>query len=328
MDHLNALRQVSLDLDLSRTEGSGGSAPDEIGTVVLDGADRSKKSPEAKASRALTLTGFSISGLATYLQIPALDVCFDLGECPLSALPLNHVFLTHAHGDHARCLPRHWQLRRMLGNPRAAAYFLPEAIRAGCEGWIRAEAQFEGVPEDGVETPAFHGLVASEALVALPHRPDLRVRAFDVRHSVPSLGYTILAHKRKLRAEYAGVPGPEIAALRKRGVEVQVEVDDPMVTFIGDCVGASLVEQAHIWASPVVIIEATFLEAGEEALAAKKMHTHLADIAAALDQLGDRVATRHIVLKHFSMRYARDQVLALVAAGIPAPFRDRIRVLL
>ena len=276
----------------------------------------------------LTIAGFSISGLATYLQIPELDVCFDMGECPLSSLSLNHVFLTHAHGDHARCLPRHWQVRRMLGNPRPAAYFLPEAIRAGCERWIRAEAAFEGVPDEDVETPALRGLHASPDLVELPHRKDLRVRAFAVTHSVPSLGYTILAHKKKLLPAYAGLPGPEIAKLRKQGVEVQADVADPLVTFIGDCIGESLLAEAHIWQSPVVIIEATFLEAGEEALAAKKMHTHLAEIAHVLDELGDRVATQHVVLKHFSMKYSADQVRSLVGAGIPERFRDRIRILL
>jgi ribonuclease Z len=276
----------------------------------------------------LTITGFSISGLATYVQVPELDVCFDMGECPLSSLPLNHVFLTHAHGDHARCLPRHWQLRRMLGMVGDACYFLPEVIRPGCEAWIAAEARFEGVPEADVTAPPLIGLSPDGALVPLPRRKDLRVRAFSVTHRVPSLGYTLYSHKRKLKDEYQGVPGPELARLRASGVEVQRDVDEPRVTFIGDCVGQSLLDEAHIWNSEIVILEATFLAPGEEEQAARKGHTHVAEIARALDELGDAVKSQHIVLKHFSMRYSAGEIVEQINRVIPPRFRPRVQLLL
>jgi ribonuclease Z len=274
----------------------------------------------------LTVAGFSIAGLATYVQVPELDACFDVGECPLSSLPLNHVFLTHAHGDHARCLPRHWQLRRMLGMASDADYYLPESIRATCEEWVRAEALFEGVPDVDITTPPLHGLIAGQQ--AQLRRKDLSVRAFPVIHRVPSLGYTLRTHKRKLKPEYAGVPGAELARLKQEGVEVQFDVVEPQLTFIGDCIGQSLLDEPHIWDSRVLLLEATFLAPGEEPLALKKGHTHLHEIADVMTQLGDRVRCEHIVLKHFSMRYSRGEILAHVDRAIPPSLRPRVQLLI
>ena len=98
------------------------------------------------------ISGFSISGLATYIQIPELDFCIDMGECPLSAIPLNHVFLTHAHGDHARCLMRHHSLRKMMGVERDSVYYMPDCVSENAKAWIKAEALFEGVGEAKLAT--------------------------------------------------------------------------------------------------------------------------------------------------------------------------------
>jgi len=276
----------------------------------------------------LTLAGFSRAALTTYLQVPELDVGFDMGECPLSSLGLRHIFLTHAHGDHARCLPRHWHLRRMFGSP-PATYFMPEVIREACLALNLADHRFEGGAAPGEElVPSIVGLSASETTLQLPHRKDLRVRAFDVRHRVPSLGYTILANRRKLKREFAHLSGPEIAALRLGGTAIHTEEDVPLLTFIGDCDGPTLLEQAHIWKSPVLVLEATFLEPGEEGLATARQHTHIAEIVTALEELGDSSAVEHLVLKHFSLRYARARILERVREAIPERFRERVRLLL
>ena len=66
---------------------------------------------------------------------------FDAGECPVDAAgSVEHVFLTHAHGDHSRCLLRHWQLRRMF-RMTEASYYVPASSVDGFGKIVRAEAE-------------------------------------------------------------------------------------------------------------------------------------------------------------------------------------------
>jgi ribonuclease Z len=277
----------------------------------------------------LTLMGFSISGLATYVQVPELDVCFDMGECPLSAVPVRHVLLTHAHGDHARCLLRHRALRGMLGIPGDPVYFLPATITDAFVAVARADAAFEGVADADFIAPPLVPLSATSPLQPLPHRKNTFVRAFDVDHrGVPSLGYTLIERRKKLRAEYADRPGAEIGALRKQGIDVSFDVDIPLITFIGDCVATTLRVEDHIWRSQVLVIEATYVDPADRSMAAAKGHTHIDELGEILAERGPSVLPDHIVLKHFSMKVTHAEVVQAIERAIPAFARDRVRVLL
>lgn len=278
-----------------------------------------------------TLRGCSIAGVATYLQVPELDTCFDMGECPISALSLNHVFLTHAHGDHWRCLSRHWALRRMIGIEREPVYYLPMELVDPFLDLFRAEMRFEGVPQEDMELPVVVPVPAGGDPIPLRYRRDLSFTAFEVTHTAPSLGYTLRRVKRKLRPEFHGVPGHELARLRSEGVEIDREVQDPLVTFLGDHTAETLVREAHIWRSPILVVEATFLHPGEEDQAHRRGHTHLSEVAAVLRDRctagPDALRCEHLVLKHFSMRYTADEARAAVAAAIPPEFGGTVHPL-
>ena len=86
--------------------------------------------------------------------------------------------------------------------------------------------------------------------------------------------------------------------------------------------------EAHIWESPVLVIECTFIGAGEEQLAQERGHTHINDIARALIDGGDTIRSEAIVLKHFSMKVSAEEAFAAVEASIPERFRERISLLL
>ena len=113
---------------------------------------------------------------------------------------LNHVFLTHAHGDHARCLMRHYSLRKMMGVERESTYYMPERICEGARNWIHAEAMFEGVPDTKFRYPEIVP-VNSGDLLFLEHRKDLAFEAFEVRHAIYAMGGTLYHYKKKLKDE-------------------------------------------------------------------------------------------------------------------------------
>ena len=270
-----------------------------------------------------SIQGFSISGLSTYLQFPEMNFCVDMGECPLTATPIDHVFLTHAHGDHARCIMRHNSLRKMMGVERDSVYYVPESICEGAKAWIKAEAMFEGVSETKFRYPEIESVTAGTR-IPLRYRKDLVLEPFEVRHSVPAMGATVLLHKKKLKDEFLGKSANEIIELRKNGVEVTREVYEPQLSFMGDCLGESLLDHPDVFKSKVLVTECTFLDKDEEQMAFKKGHTHLTSIVKALNEIGDDVKCEQIVLTHFSMKYSEKHILDTLAKNIPEKFRERI----
>lgn len=274
-----------------------------------------------------SVSGFSISGLATYLQMPELDFCVDLGECPLSATSINHVFLTHAHGDHARCLMRHHSLRKMMGVERDSVYYIPENIAERAKDWIRAEALFEGVAENKFRLPTIVPVAPNE-LQFLEYRKDLALEAFEVKHSIPAMGGTVYHYKKKLKEEFLQKTPAELIALRENKVEITREVYEPLVSFMGDCLGESLLDNYRVFQSKILITECTFLSPEDEAMSVKKGHSHINHIVHALKEMGDSVKCEKIILSHFSMKYSDKYIRDAIAKAIPEEFKDKIVVLL
>jgi len=273
------------------------------------------------------LNGFSISGLATYLQFPELNFCIDMGECPLSATPIDHVFLTHAHGDHARCLMRHNSLRKMMGVERESVYYIPEMIYEGAKDWIRSEAVFEGVNENKFRYPELEAVKAGERF-PLRYRKDLVLEPFKVKHSVPAMGSTLYLHKKKLKDEYLGTSTNDIISLRLSGVEITRDVYEPQLSFMGDCIGECLLENRSVFKSKVLVTECTFIAPEDEAMSRKKGHSHLEDIVRALNELGDEVECKQIILAHFSMKYSEKYIRESIEKKIPERFKDIVHVLI
>jgi ribonuclease Z len=76
----------------------------------------------------------------------------------------------------------------------------------------------------------------------------------------------------------------------------------------------------------VLFLEATHLGATPREASAKHGHTHLDELADLARTHPEALASRHVVLKHFSLKYEAPDIRAALAA-LPEGLRERVTVL-
>lgn len=272
----------------------------------------------------IEMEGFSIGGLATYLMVPEWRVLFDAGECPIEAVRMNHVFLTHSHGDHARGLLRHFSLRRMLNMP-PAEYFVPDFLEEPLRGLAKAWCDLEGHHGRAEYIPDFRPL-PKRGSVDLNRQ--LRLGTFPVDHRVRSLGFTAYDVRKKLKPEFAGTVGHELGRLKREGVEIEIETEHPRLTFIGDTTLRTLEREPQCMEADVFVVETTFIMDDDLDMARPKGHLHLFELFDFLEANPELAKFEHLVLKHFSMKYTRRQIETAVRKHVPDFLREKTLLLL
>jgi ribonuclease Z len=286
------------------------------------GALHNPGSPVTLRLGSLDVTAYSISGLATYVQVPAFDACFDLGHCTVEASRLRHVLLSHVHQDHSLGVIRHRSLREMTG-ARPSRIFVPMESREALVEMLRAYERLEERAPADLDA-CIVGVAADETFALSPQR---QVRAFDVVHRVASRGYSVFETRRKLKPEFATLPGKAIRLAHERGEALYDEREVSLFTYVGDSTIETLERHPEVGQSEVLFLEATHLPGTSHATSAKYGHTHLEEIAALAERRPEVLASPHIVLKHFSMKYGAHEIRAALSV-LPADLRARVTMLL
>ncbi len=269
----------------------------------------------------LEMEAFSISGLSSFVLVPAWDTCFDLGHCSVEASHLRQVVLSHVHQDHALGVVRHLALRSMTG-ARPSRIWLPAESREALVDLLRAQERLEHrAPADLDDV--VHGVSPGETFSLGAHR---KVRAFDVTHRIPSRGYTVLETRRKLKPAFLGLPGPAIREAHERGEDLYDHREVNVLTYIGDSTLDTLERHPEVGESEILFLEATHLPGTGREMSAKYGHTHLDELVELFHRRPQALASRHVVLKHFSMKYGKDDIRA-AAAALPEGLRERVTVL-
>lgn len=263
------------------------------------------------------LEGRSRAGHETWFRIRELGIALDIGRGPDEVVPMDRVFVTHAHLDHIAGVP-FYAAQRHLQRLEGGTVYVPAESLADMRLILDTYRRMTGTSGYGIELA---GVAEGDEVRIGRHHV---VRAHEATHRVSARAYEVLESRRHLLAEYAGRDGEELARLRREGVEIDGEYTRSLLFYTGDTDRGILERNEALFRSEVLLIECSFVLEGHQDRAAQYRHIHIDDIA----DFAGRFENELIVLTHFSQRYSREQLRDALRRRVPHALRDRIRLAL
>ena len=236
------------------------------------------------------VVGYSVAGEETVAQVPEMNVCFDIGRAPYFALTSDFVCISHGHMDHLAGLAYYLSQRYFQGM-KPGTILLPREMERSVDTMLKCwrDVERQGTP---------YKLIPMSPGQMYEVRRDFGIRAFATHHGGSSLGYALVSIREKLKPEYLEKSGPELAEMKKSGVEIQYRLEVPTVAFLGDTSAGPVFTDPDVVNAETLITECTFFDADHKTKAKAGRHLHVDEFARILPTLKNK----NIVIGHVSRR--------------------------
>ncbi len=264
----------------------------------------------------MPLHGVSSGGIRTCLELPSWKLLVDVGAVDHHQVPANTVLITHGHLDHLGGIANHIALRELMGQ-KPGRYIMPPEILEDVEDLLAVWRRLDKASLEAELIP----LAPGETLDLDRSR---HVVPFAVDHRVVSQGYLLYSRTSKLLPEFEGLPGDELARLRKTGHDITTDVNQVEFAFSGDTRIEGLLANKQALTAKRLVMEATFLDERVSVEKARSVgHIHLDEIC----EHAQAFQCEYLVLTHFSLRYNRRQAWDIIRQVLPADLLERTVIL-
>ena len=260
----------------------------------------------------------SIGGQETVIDLPDLDVAFDVGRCPQWLTGRRTLLFTHSHVDHMGGIISHTAMRGLF-RVAPPTYIGPRESVEGLEAAFAAWRKLDGSELE-------HELVPLSPGEEYELSPRLRARAFRSFHTAPCQGYALSSLNKKLKPEYRELPREEIRRLSvEEGVEVAEEVSRTEVAFVGDTRIEVVKAERAVREARLLVLEVTFLDDRVSVEQAREMgHIHLDEVV----EYAGLFENEAILFTHFSARYRSKEISKILDERLPPELRERVTPLI